>query len=140
MKVFLDANIIVSVLNKEYPLFTYSSRILSLTENRRFSVFTSPLCLAIAFYFTEKKSGKVIAKQKIKILSENIQVTDIDGETVLQALENKKVHDFEDGLEYYAALKSKCAAIITEDVKDFYFSKIEVIRAKDFTEKYLLKA
>ena len=30
MKVFVDANILVSVVNKEYPLFPYTSRILSL--------------------------------------------------------------------------------------------------------------
>jgi len=34
MKVFVDANILVSVLNKEYPLFTYSARILSLSGNK----------------------------------------------------------------------------------------------------------
>ena len=27
MRIFLDANILVSVLNKEYPLYTYSARI-----------------------------------------------------------------------------------------------------------------
>lgn len=55
MRIFPDANILVSVLNKEYPLFSYSSRILSLTDNKKFEVFTSPICLALAFYFAEKK-------------------------------------------------------------------------------------
>jgi predicted nucleic acid-binding protein len=64
MKFFLDANILVSVLNKEYPLFTYSSRILSLADDKRFQVFTSSVCLAIAFYFSEKKSGSTVAKKK----------------------------------------------------------------------------
>jgi predicted nucleic acid-binding protein len=64
MNIFLDANILVSVLNKEYPLFTYSSRILSLIDSKRFRVYTSPICLAIAFYFAEKKCGNKIALQK----------------------------------------------------------------------------
>ena len=38
MKIFLDATILVSVLNKEYPVFTYSSRILSLADNKKFEV------------------------------------------------------------------------------------------------------
>ena len=136
MKLFLDANILVSVLNKEYPLFTYSARILSLCDNRNYDVYTSPICLAIAFYFAEKKFGAKLAKQKIGLLANNIHITDVGKEAVLQALENKEVNDFEDGLEYYSALKSKCDIIITEDVKDFYFSAAEVIRAKDFMEKY----
>ena len=39
MRIFLDANILVSVLNKEYPLFTYSSRIISLADNKKFTVW-----------------------------------------------------------------------------------------------------
>ena len=74
MRIFLDANILVSVLNKEYPLFTYAARIISLADNKKFTVFTSPLCLAIAFYFVEKKSGTQLAKQKIKLLSEKILI------------------------------------------------------------------
>ncbi len=137
MKIFLDANVIVSVLNKEYPLFTYSSRILSLENNRKFSVYTSPVCLAIACYFSEKKSGSVLARQKMQLLVKNINITAMTTQTVLQALDNKKVHDFEDGMQYYAAAASKCHVIITQDTGDFYFSDIEVLKPQDFMEKYL---
>ena len=137
MKLFLDANILVSVLNKEYPLFSYSARILSLGNNNRFKVYTSPVCLAIAFYFAEKKHGTQSAKQKISLFAGNIMITDVGKETVLSSLANKKVNDFEDGIEYYSAKKSKCEIIITEDVADFYFSEIEVLNTKNFIEKYM---
>ncbi len=64
MKVFVDANVLVSVLNKEYPLFTQSARILSLAGSKNFEIYTSPICLAIAFYFAEKKFKAVKAKEK----------------------------------------------------------------------------
>ena len=137
MKLFLDANIIVAVLNKEYPLFTYAARILSLGSNKKYKIYTSPICLAIAFYFAEKKHGTLAAKGKISLLANNITITDVGNDTVLAALHNKKVNDFEVGLEYYSAQKSKCTVIITEEVNDFYFSDIEVIKSKDFIEKYL---
>lgn len=137
MRLFLDANILVSVLNKEYPLFSYAARILSLGNNNRFKVYTSPVCLAIAFYFAEKKHGTQTAKQKISMLANNIMITDVGKETVLSSLADKKVNDFEDGIEYYSAKKSKCEIIITEDIADFYFSEIEVLNTKDFIEKYL---
>ena len=137
MRLFLDANILVSVLNKEYPLFSYSARILSLGNNNRFKVYTSPVCLAIAFYFAEKKHGTQSAKQKISLLANNIMITDVGKETVLSSLADKKVNDFEDGIEYYSAKKSKCKVIITEDVADFYFSEIEVLNTKNFIEKYM---
>ena len=138
MRVFLDANILVSVLNKEYPVFTYSSRILSLADNKQFNLFTSPVCLAIAFYFAEKKSGTALAKKKIELLAGKLSITQIGRSEVMNALKNVKVNDFEDGLEYYAALGSKCTAIVTEDAADFYFSELEILDARGFLGKYLI--
>ena len=136
MRIFLDANILVAVINKEYPLFTYASRIMSLADNKQFEVYTSPLCLAIAFYFAEKKNKKT-AKQKIKLLGSNLSIAGVDDACVQKTLQNAAVDDFEDGLEYYAAAESKCKCIITEDKNDFYFSEIEVLNCEGFFNKYL---
>lgn len=137
MKIFLDANVLVSVLNKEYPLFTYSSRILSLVDNSKFKVYTSPLCLAIAFYFAEKKNGNAMARKKITLLTEKLLFTSIDEKTVFEVEKNKKIHDFEDGLQYYSALQKECKYIITEDLDDFYFSEIEVLNSRAFLEQHV---
>ncbi len=120
-------------------MFTYSSRIVSLADNKKYSVYTSPICLAIAFYFAEKKSGTALAKKKIAVLATKLLIVSIGENEVLQSLQNKKVNDFEDGMEYYAAVNNKCDAIITEDVNDFYFSTTAVHKSKDFLEKYLMQ-
>ncbi|MBK7426192.1 MAG: PIN domain-containing protein [Saprospiraceae bacterium] len=137
MKIFLDVNVLVSVLNKEFPIFSYSSRVLSLCDHPRFEVFTSPICLAIAFYFAEKKSGTQLAKEKINLLISKIKITNTDSRVVQQAIQNPAVHDFEDGIKYYSALYSDCKVIITEDKNDFYYSEIEVLGCVDFLKKYL---
>ncbi len=139
MNVFLDASILVSVVNKEYPLFTYSSRVLSLANSKRFQLFTSPTCLAITYYFAEKKSGSTEAKRKLQLLASNIGITPTDKTTVMSIFDNKAIRDFEDGLEYYSALRSKCKCLITEDLNDFHFSEIEVLNARSFLEKWVLK-
>ncbi len=139
MRIFLDANILVSVVNKEYPLFTTTARILSLADKKGFLLYTSPVCLAITFYFAEKKFKSKVAKSKIHLLSQHIYSTTVDESTVSQTLKNPAINDFEDGLEYYSALGSKCNCIITEDVDDFYFSKIEILRSEEFFKKYLFK-
>jgi len=135
MRLFIDANILVATLNKEYPLFTWSSRILSLQGKHNIELFTSPLCLAIAFYFSSKKSGEKIARQKIEMLLQHIGITTIDQNITDQAIQNKLIHDFEDGMEYYSAIQNKCNCIITENQKDFYFSEIEVIGCETFLLK-----
>jgi len=137
MKVFLDANVLISVLNKEYPLFTVSSRILSLAGSKNFQIYTSPICLAIAFYFAEKKFKTKTAKEKINILCNHIEIAEATASSLKKTLNNPKVNDFEDGLEYYAAVENKCSCIITEDEGDFYFSEIEVLTCHNFFLKYM---
>jgi predicted nucleic acid-binding protein len=137
VKIFLDANILVSVLNKEYPLFPYTSRIVSAGGPGNFKVLTSPLCLAIAFYFAEKKSGTATARKKINLLSQNLDFTTIGPAEVLAVASNKKILDVEDGLQYYSALDSGCKVIVTEDRNDFWFSEIEVLTSRRFLEKYV---
>ena len=135
MRVFLDSNVLVSVLNKEYPLFPHSARILSLADQLRFQLFTTPICLAIAFYFAEKKCGTAQAKQKIQVLSSKLHIAAVDSQTVTSAVSNPSVIDFEDGLEYYSALQHDCKAIITEDLAGFYFSEIPVYDCRKFLEE-----
>jgi predicted nucleic acid-binding protein len=139
MTIFLDANVLVSVLNNEFPDFTYTSRLVSLADNKKYTVFTSPICLAIAYYFAEKKSGAALAKAKIKLLSEKLSITSVGKEEVIAAINNKKVLDFEDGMQFYAAESHGCQAIITADVQDFHFSTIPMYTAKSFFEKVLLR-
>ncbi len=139
MRIFVDANIIIATLNKEYPLFTWSSRVLSLQGKNNIELYTSPLCLAIAFYFASKKSGQKIAREKIEILCTNIGITPLDQTITFRGITNCKVNDFEDGLEYYSALSQNCDCIITENPEDFYFSKIDIYRCEDFIKLNKIK-
>jgi len=139
MKIFVDANVLVAVLNREYPLFSDAARVLSLSDKPGFHVYTSPACLAIAFYFAEKKSGAAVAKQKIALLNDHVTIANTDENAVSQALNNKQVLDFEDGLEYYTALGAGCQVIVTEDRDDFYFAELPVMNCRELLESDLLK-
>ena len=136
MRVFIDANILIATLNKEYPLFPWSSRLLSLHGKNNITLFTSPFCLAIAYYFSSKKSGEKLAKKKIEILCQNIHITTINENMTNKAVYNPMIKDFEDGLEYYSAIDIGCDFIVTENQTDFYFSEIEISGCKDFLLKF----
>ena len=138
MKLFIDANVLVAVLNKEFPAYPDCVRLLSLTDSRRFQLYTSPMCLAISFHFAQKKVSTQLAKQKIALLTSKLSISDNDKKDVLNALSNKKIHDFEDGLEYYSALSAKCTCIITNDTDDFYYAEVEVLKPEEFLRKYVV--
>lgn len=131
-RIFLDANVIIAVLNKEYPLFRFAARVLSLANQPSFELYTSATCLAIAFYFSGKKNGTEAAKQKIQLLTQNIHVANAGEQEVKVALANKRIVDFEDGMQYYSAVHTGCHAIITEDLNDFHFSEIPVMTCEQY--------
>lgn len=137
-KIFIDANVLIGVLNKEYPLFRPASRVLSLADHPKFQLFTSPTCLAIAFYFAQKKSGAVAAKQKIGVLLSRLSIAPTGHLETLSAIENKAVLDFEDGLQYYSALHAGCHAIVTEDRHDFHFSSLPVVDCETYLKEFAL--
>ena len=131
-QVFIDANVLVAVVNKEYPIFSDAARVLSLADRSGYELFTSPVCLAIAFYFAEKKSGTSLAKKKLKLLLDHIKITTMDDKVVRQAMNNPAIHDVEYGMQYYSAITSGCTYIVTENKEDYYFSEIKVVSCKEF--------
>ncbi len=135
MRLFIDANILVTVLNKEYPLYSNAARILSLADRSGYEIYTTPVCLAIAFYFAEKKHKRETAVAKIKLLCQHIRIAPVTDDCVQQALSNPQVTDFEDGMEYYAAKLAQCRCIITENEADFYFADIEILNCNRFLQQ-----
>lgn len=136
MNIFLDANVLVSILNKEYPVFSDAAQILSLADNPRYRIFTSPMCISIAWYFAAKKSGNTLAKKKIALLCEKLHITSHQGIDVVKACNTPGINDVEDGMEYFSALNAGCACIITADTKDFYFSSVPVFHCRGFLQEY----
>lgn len=126
MRIFLDANILVTVVNREYPRFTTCAKLLSLADEPGFSLFTSSLSLAITWYFAGKKSGEELARKKIKLLLEHIQISPCGPEEVFQGIQRPENLDFENVLQYESARSAQCQVIVSSHTKDFFFSDIPV--------------
>ena len=138
-KIFLDANVLVTVLCNEYPRFGACARVLSLADDPRFDVFTSPLCLAIGAFFAEKKNGRKLARKKITLLSEKLKVTTMGPKAGEATFANPAIADIEDGFQYFSAVDAGCTSIVTYDRRDWHFAKMEVLPPEDFLLKYAVR-
>jgi predicted nucleic acid-binding protein len=92
-----------------------------------------PRFFSYCLLFYRKKSGPKAAFEKIYFLTQHIEILSLGPIEVIKVTGDKKITDFEDGLQYYAALNSDCRAIISEDLNDFFFSNIPV-----YSSKYLI--
>jgi hypothetical protein len=131
MRLFLDANILVTVLCNEYPRFTACVHPSSLADDECFEVCPPLLCLATGAYFAGKKSGDRKAREKVALLASKLRIMNMDEGAVRMALGNPKVTDLEDGIQYYSAMANKCGWIVMYDRRDFNFAEIPVMRPED---------
>ena len=136
-RIFLDANVLVTVLCNEYPRFSACARVLSLADDKRFEVYTSPLCLAIGACFAEKKNGKKLARRKIALLAEKLEITTMGPKAVECTMADARITDIEDGFQYFSAVDAGCSCIVTYDKRDWKFAAMEVLAPEDFLLKHV---
>lgn len=136
MKIFLDTNVMLDFLGEREPFFEIAESIINQADKGKLTIFVSALSFATCNYFLSKKFGDAISKGKIikfKILSEIVALDEmIIDKSILSTFS-----DFEDGLQYFSALKANCQYIVTRNEKDFKKAEIPVFSPSDFLEFYL---
>lgn len=131
MKLFIDANVVLDLILKRYPFFDNIAEILTVAENKNYTLCLSSITFVnvnyIACKFTDKKNVLESLK-KLRILFDVLIVSDAEIDKALYS----KFNDFEDAVQHYCALKYKCDYIITRDLKDFKNSEISVMTPTEF--------
>ena len=61
------------------------------------------------------------------------------GEEIVNKALDAQWNDFEDALQYYAAMKAKVDCIITRNTKDFKSAEIPVMTAEDYLSRAGIK-
>ena len=95
----------------------------------------SALSYSTTNYVLEKQENHDVVMsnlRKFKIIS---QISDLNELIVEKAL-NSDFKDFEDALQYFCALQSRCDVLLTRNAKDFKNSVIPVMTADDFLKFY----
>ena len=136
IKVLVDTNVLIDLLAKRESHYGNSLQIFSLADTKKIEVFISTLCIANTHYMLndvmkDKEARAVIRKFKVLVNSHSLTDKIVD-----LALNDVTFKDFEDGIQYYTALDTKCKAIITRNTRDFKNSKIPVLRPIEFLSQF----
>ena len=135
MKVFLDTNVVIDLLDKREPFCQAAVDIFTLAYKRKITLYVSPLTYATAAYLLRKHGP-----EQIKILLKNFRqlshVTTANEAIVDNAL-TSNFADYEDALQYYSALTQKVDVIVTRNQKDFQLSAIPVLSPDEFLREII---
>lgn len=132
-RIFLDTNIILDFLGEREGFYEASAKILTLADQKKIQVYTSPSSISNVFYVLAKYENSKIALEKIRKFKLLCSMSVMDDEVVDKAI-HSDFKDFEDAMQYFSALASNCDMIITRNEKDFKNALIPVMNA----ESYLL--
>ena len=128
MKLFLDTNVLIDFI-LERPLFYQPAvMIVSLAAERKIDICVSALSVVTAnFICIERcKMPLDVYRRKVDFLRNFIEVCSVDSSDINSSYEaNWK--DFEDGVQYFSAIRSGVDYLVTRNVKDFEENDLKVI-------------
>lgn len=125
----------LDLLGVRFPFYEPIAKIATLADKKEITIIVSALSYATVSYFLTKYNGIENTKdtlRKFKIISE---ICDLDEQIIEKSL-NSNFKDFEDGLQYFSALKSECDILITRNGKDFKNSSIPIMTAEEFISTF----
>jgi predicted nucleic acid-binding protein len=137
-RVFVDTNIMLDLLGERDPFYTSIAQLATLADQKKVKMIVSPISFATVNYFLTKYDGISSAKEKLRKFKILCEISKIDESIVEKGL-NSNFEDFEDSLQYFCAIDSKCDIIITRNAKDFKHSLIPVMSAEEYIKSIIRK-
>lgn len=130
--VLIDTDVILDFFFDREPFAEFATEILNRCEERKINGFTTPIIICNVYYLLRKTAKHQLIIEKIKQLLSIIEITEIDKDVVLDAL-NSEFKDFEDALQNFSAVQNgKINIILTRNIKDFKKSDLAVLTPETY--------
>ena len=131
MRLLIDGNIILDVLQNREPHVVDSAKIWKLCETDQVEGYVSALTFSNLVYIMRKELSPEKINEVFKGLGLIFQFTDLTVSDLAKAAE-QQWDDFEDALQAATAERIHADNIITRNVKDFKQSKIVAFTPTEF--------
>ena len=131
MRLLIDGNIILDVLQNREPHVVDSAKIWKLCETDQVEGYVSGLTFSNLVYIMRKELSPEKINEVFKSLGLIFQFTDLTVSDLAKAAE-QQWDDFEDALQAATAERIHADSIITSNVKDFKQSKIVAFTPTEF--------
>jgi len=137
MRVLIDTNIVLDILEKRDPFYEASNHVLSLCASKKINGYIAVHSISNIFYILRKHFSIGNRRRLLLGILDFLQIANVDHENVRHALERNDFTDFEDCLQDECAVQNNADYIITRNIDDFSNSSIPAITPSDFLEKII---
>lgn len=132
MRILIDTNIIMDILQKREPFFADSYQALRKAIESDVECLLSASAVTDIFYMLRKAFGSAQqAKEHLERIAQLVSFADVQGMDIHTAL-MREMPDFEDAVVDAVAERNEAAYILTRNIKDFAGSVVPAILPADF--------
>ena len=130
-KLLVDTNIIIDLLAKREEFYESAAQLFSLADKEKVELYVCSLSFANSHYILSRELKESKVREILRKLKVLVKVISMDSKIIDLAL-NSDFKDFEDAIQYYAAIESDIDIIITRNLKDFKKSELPVMTGHQF--------
>lgn len=135
MRVFLDTNVLLDVIEARPGLVEESSDVLTLAEGLQAELYIAWHSLATIYYIIRRGRSEEAAMAEIDQILAWANIAPVDSLSASRA-RNLNFPDFEDAMQCVCAESCLADVIVTRNTKDFTQSPIPVMSPSEFLVRY----
>ena len=132
-RVFVDTDIALDLLAARQPHYAFAARLFTLADHGKIQLFVSSLSFSNLYYLLSKQHGRIESLSILRDFKVLVSVVGVDDKIIDLAL-NSAFTDFEDAIQYHAALSSEVSILLTRNLRDYRQAAIPVMTAEDFVK------
>lgn len=133
-RVFVNTNIILDLLSRREPFYPAAAKLFSEADRGKLRIYVSSLSFATIYYIVAKNTSPAKARQIIGQFKVLVHVLSVDDKIIELAL-SSPFSDFEDAIQYYAAIENNINILLTRNIKDYKKSEIPIMSVEDFLSR-----
>lgn len=135
MRIIIDTNVILDVVQKREPFFADSYQALRKAVEADIECLLSASAVTDIFYVLRKSlQSAAKAKEILEQLSQLVTFADVQGTDIHTAL-MRSMSDFEDAVVDAVAERTGASCILTRNIKDFAGSVVPAITPTDYLKR-----
>lgn len=123
MKVFLDANVLIDVVQNRIDFVETSSKVLQLGLDGECELCASDITFTTVSFYARKNRTQEQLYEVLQSLRDFIDVAP-SGKIAIDWALQQKSKDFEDSVQYYTALRSGAEYIVPNEINHIHIYRI----------------
>ncbi len=135
IKTFIDTNIFLDILCKREKFVDDALSIFDMAVDNQIELLISDLSIANIKYITRKEIPVDKFYDLIQTFRPIFTIVPLGTDVIDKALD-LRANDFEDALQYFSAVQANADCLVTRNIKDYGFAKMEVLDSQTFLAKY----